>query len=288
MVGPQRPSAEPRRIDVGGVNVAYRRDGDGIPILYLHGSGLTRRWLPLYGLLAERHDVLVPEHPGFGDTLRPAWYRDLRDMVLHYDALLDAFALEDVHVVGHSFGAHLAAELASLFPRRARSLTLIAPPPLPYPGYEPQSVVPVPTTDAELATAHESDALLFNGNADAYPEYLAADDMGGALAPLERSDADLPGTWDDEPSLTLYRRLDRVRVPAQVLVPDEDRIIDPGSFPAWADHLPEAGTHLVSGGEHPTGHLLIVQEPLRIADLVADLVAAGERRRRGVSGGDAS
>ncbi len=58
------PSAAvpPARARVLDVDVAYRRAGDGAPLVYLHGMGLTRRWLPVHAALAERFDVVAPEH----------------------------------------------------------------------------------------------------------------------------------------------------------------------------------------------------------------------------------
>src|SRR5207244_1538717 len=51
----------------------------------------------------------------------------LWDLVLCYDELLEALGLENAAFVGHSFGAMVACEVAAAYPRRARSLTLIAP-----------------------------------------------------------------------------------------------------------------------------------------------------------------
>jgi hypothetical protein len=36
----------PERIMVGDIDVAYRAKGHGPPLLYFHGLGMTRRWLP--------------------------------------------------------------------------------------------------------------------------------------------------------------------------------------------------------------------------------------------------
>jgi pimeloyl-ACP methyl ester carboxylesterase len=39
--------------------------GEGAPLLYLHGAG-TYWWMPIHDLLAARHRVYLPVHPGFG------------------------------------------------------------------------------------------------------------------------------------------------------------------------------------------------------------------------------
>ena len=45
------------------------RAGRGPSVLFLHGAGGVPQWLPFFDVLAERYELLVPEHPGFG-TLR--------------------------------------------------------------------------------------------------------------------------------------------------------------------------------------------------------------------------
>jgi pimeloyl-ACP methyl ester carboxylesterase len=51
----------------------------------------------------------------------------LWDLVLCYDELLEALGLESAGLVGHSFGAMVACELAAAYPWRARRLALIDP-----------------------------------------------------------------------------------------------------------------------------------------------------------------
>src|SRR3954465_12309768 len=99
---PRHFYTEPEWIEVGGLRVAYRRKGEGPPTLYLHGAGLTRMWLPFYERLSGAADLIVPEHPGFGETAMPEWLDGLDDLVIHYDSLLDVLGLEPVHLVGYS------------------------------------------------------------------------------------------------------------------------------------------------------------------------------------------
>lgn len=257
----------PQRLLVNEVDVAYRRSGDGPPLLYLHGMGLTRRWLELYEELANTFDVLVPEHPGFGDTLRPAWYRSLDDVALHHADFLTALGVERVHLVGHSLGGRIAASFAALFPERVASLTLIAPAPL-------TTVTPPEPEGDPPPDGFDFDALLFNDNQAAYPEFRNGDDEGTSVAPGDGDPYADPAAWSIEGSPTLYRRLARLRAPAQVLVPDEDRLIPRAQFEAWAHWLGGAPVVPIAGTAHPTGHLLIVQEPRAIARQVRELALA--------------
>jgi pimeloyl-ACP methyl ester carboxylesterase len=257
----------PQRLDVNGVDVAYRRAGSGPPLLYLHGMGLTNRWLNLYEVLAERFDTIVPDHPGWGGTVRPAWYRGVDDLAVHYTDFLDALGLDAVHVIGHSFGGRLAGEFAALFPQRVLSLTLITPAPL-------STVSPADAMDddEEPPEGFDFDSVLFNDNQAAYEPYRNGDDLGQSVRAAD-DDHSVPDQFSFDTSPSLYRRLARVRAPAQVLIPDEDRLIPHEHFHAWAHWLGDAPVVTIPGGAHPTGHLMIVQEPRAIADQVAGLSA---------------
>ncbi|HWT93887.1 MAG TPA: alpha/beta fold hydrolase [Solirubrobacteraceae bacterium] len=270
----------PERIDVRGVDVAYRRAGSGPPLLLLHGMGLTRRWHELHAALAGRFDVIAPEHPGFGDSAgRPPWYRTLDDLALHYADLMDALDLREAHVAGHSLGGRIAASFAAIFPERVTSLTLIAPAALATVSdaalLDPPAGADAPPPDPGF----DFDALLFNDHQDAYPQHRNGDDEGLVVATGDDDPHADPGAWDINGVPSLYRRLARIDCPRQVLVPDEDRLLPRPSFEAWAHWLGDAPLVHVPGREHPTGHLLIVQEPEAIADAIAALARGADAAR---------
>ena len=100
------------RISVRGCGVALRRAGTGRPLLYLHGASDAGQWLPFMDDLASRHDVIVPEHPGFGASDTPAWLDTIPDLANFCLDLIDQLDLEHVDLVGHDLGGWVAAELA--------------------------------------------------------------------------------------------------------------------------------------------------------------------------------
>jgi len=258
---------EPAVVDVRGLPTAYRRDGRGEPVVYLHGAGLTRRWLPLFDQMARRVDLIVPEHPGFGDTPLPTWLDGFCDAVLHYDELFDRLDLEAVHLVGHSVGGWLAAEYATFYPRRVKSLTLIAPLGL--------RVTDHPICDIFRLTPDEAGPALFSGPADPYAEYLSD---GNEVETLVQGYSELTALgrlmWNPRYDVKLDRRLGRVTCPAVVVTPNEDRIVPRAHFERWTELLPNARLETIAGTGSPTGHLLIIQEPGKLADLVTDFVAS--------------
>ena len=113
------------KISVHGCGIALRRAGAGRPLLYLHGASDTGQWHPCLGDLAARHDVIAPEHPGFGASDTPAWLDTIPDLANFYLDLLDQLDIDQVHLVGCDLGGWIAAELAVRNTRRLASLTLV-------------------------------------------------------------------------------------------------------------------------------------------------------------------
>jgi len=101
------------------------RSGSGTPLLILHRDIGTLPRLPFYDALARTHTVLVPSHPGYDGSERPAWMRSVRDIAVIYQALIAAQQLRDVTLVVLGFGGWIAAEMATMAPRGFRKLVLV-------------------------------------------------------------------------------------------------------------------------------------------------------------------
>ena len=105
-------------------DIKLRAGGSGEPLLFLHGAGGLRGWDPFLADLARRHTVYAPSHPGFESSSGLEHIDDVVDLVVYYNDLLDAMNIDSMHVVGHSMGGMIAAELAALSPHRVRRLVL--------------------------------------------------------------------------------------------------------------------------------------------------------------------
>src|SRR3954469_25848152 len=114
------------KLAVRDCNITLMRGGAGRPLLFLHGAGGGGTWLPFMTDLAARHDVIVPEHPGFGQSDTPDWLDTVPDLASFYLDVLDQLDLKNVDLVGHSLGGWIAAELAARNTNRLASLTLVA------------------------------------------------------------------------------------------------------------------------------------------------------------------
>jgi pimeloyl-ACP methyl ester carboxylesterase len=256
---------ESETIDVGGLEVAYRRKGTGPATLFLHGAGATRMWLPFYERLSETVDLLAPEHPGFGDTPLPDWVEGFDDLVLHYRDLLDAFDLDRVHLIGYSLGGWIAANLAIFYPHRLKSLTLITPAGLRIPE--------APMTDFMRMPPEQIPDVLTNGRTEDYLDYLPdPHDLDAAIRGYSEASTFARLAWNPRYDYRLDRRAPRIALPALVIEPDEDRLL-PNAHPRrWAELLPNARLAKVSGERNPTGHWLIIQEPDRAAETIRSFI----------------
>jgi pimeloyl-ACP methyl ester carboxylesterase len=122
-------------IAVRGCRIRLMRGGAGAPLVYLHGaSGAS--WLPFLQTLAQKFDVIAPEHPGFGESDTPDWLDTIHDLAYFYLDVLADQKLDGVHLVGNSLGGWIAAELAVRSTQRLASLTLAGAAGLYVPGAE--------------------------------------------------------------------------------------------------------------------------------------------------------
>jgi pimeloyl-ACP methyl ester carboxylesterase len=261
----------PTIVDVRGLDTAYRRAGTGPPTVYLHGIGLTGKWLPFHDALGRRVDLIAPEQPGFGDTPLPSWLRSVDDVVLHLDDLLEVLGVGDLHLVGHGLGGWVAARLAVLYPRRLRSLTLVSPLGLRVPGS--------PLYDFFRMTPEEADGILLNGAAESYPDQL---DEGEPVEALVRRYREITAAariaWNPRYDVRFDRLLARVTCPALVIAAQDDRVVPRAHCERYAELLPNATLEMIEGSAAPTAHQSLVQEPEALAEMVARFVVDQEAR----------
>lgn len=110
------------RLVLPDLDLAYRREGSGPPLVLLHGwpewSAIWRRVIPG---LAERFDVIAPDLRNFGDSTG-AEARDVEHYVADLEALADALGLDRFGIVSHDVGAFLAQDYARRHPDRLAGL----------------------------------------------------------------------------------------------------------------------------------------------------------------------
>ena len=249
-------------ITLCGASVVVKRAGTGAPMLMLHGSGGSPRFLPGMQGLSRKFDVIVPMAPGFGGSPAPAWLESIADLANFYLEFLDALDLRKVHLVGLSLGGWVAAELAVRNASRLASLTLMAAPGIAVPGIAP--------FDPSL---HSEEQAVRNTYFDAK---LADEAIARVLGPgtetvrlaNQRIVAKLTGEkrYHDP---QLQRWLHRIRIPTLILWGENDLLFPPAYGEAWHKAIP--GSRLVVLPR--CGHLPIQEQPDEFVSLVGEFCA---------------
>jgi pimeloyl-ACP methyl ester carboxylesterase len=114
-----------KQIQVGGLTIAYRQAGHGVPLVLLHGGPLdSREWRRQLEGLSDEFTVIAPDTPGCGGSSDPPDSFRQRDYADSLAAFIDAIGVERPHVLGLSFGSGLALELYRSHPEIPLSLIL--------------------------------------------------------------------------------------------------------------------------------------------------------------------
>ena len=117
-------------INAGGIMTNYHDQGQGAPVVLLHGSGpgvsAWANWRLVIPHLANNFRTVAPDIVGFGFTDRPEGISyDMQTWLRHALDFLDAMQIERAHVVGNSFGGALSVALAIHAPERVSRLVLM-------------------------------------------------------------------------------------------------------------------------------------------------------------------
>jgi len=249
-----------------GAKVRVLEAGQGAPVVFLHGPTGLLAENPFLDLLAEGSHVFAPELPGYGESTGETLLEDMLDFTLHGLDVLDALGLDRPHLVGHSMGGMIAAEMACVSPRAVGKLVLAAPLGLWLDAH------PVPDLFALLP--HQVAQLLFHDpgagarlltggldfrNLDALKEFYIGNVRrlgmaGKILFPI--------------PNRRLSKRLYRLRAETLLVWGRSDRFVSEPYAGRWQELIPTARLEHVAAA----GHMLPYEQPEAFAAAIARFV----------------
>ncbi|HEX6268173.1 MAG TPA: alpha/beta fold hydrolase [Burkholderiales bacterium] len=244
-------------VEVDGCRINLRRGGSGPPLLFLHGASGAPVILPFMEKLAARFDVLVPEHPGYGQSGEPEWLDNIHDAAYFYLDFLKQLDLRNVTLVGNSMGGWMAMEIAVRDTSRLESVVLVSPAGIRAPGVQPADIFLMP--DEELVRRLFHDPRLAEARL-AVPVTPEAVDIA-----LKNRHTTARLAW--EPRLHdphLPKWLHRIDVPVKIVWGREDRILPVRFLDHFRKLMPKAQTHIVEGA----GHLPHVEKADEFVDIV--------------------
>ena len=121
----------PQTLDSDGVEIAFIDEGEGEPILLIHGFASNHRvnWVStswVRDLVAAGRRVVAFDNRGHGESGKPRESAAYTTPNMAEDArrLLDHLEIARTDVMGYSMGARIAAFLALAHPERVRSVVL--------------------------------------------------------------------------------------------------------------------------------------------------------------------
>ncbi|MGH8199351.1 MAG: alpha/beta fold hydrolase [Steroidobacteraceae bacterium] len=215
---------------------------EGIPLLCLHpiphSGRVFRRFLAVAGV---GRSVFAPDLPGFGDS-DPPGQPGVPEHAAAIGDFLDTMRLRQIDLLGHRYGALVAAELAAARPAQVRRLVLVSPP-VGADTMEPESTAA--TADGSHLLEEWQRAVVYCGR-DARPEVVT-----GALADRLRNGAPaaVAAAASAERTYQLRARLSPLTIPLLVLCVGGEVVTNKGQardVPARARvvELPEQGASL--------------------------------------------
>jgi pimeloyl-ACP methyl ester carboxylesterase len=227
-------------VEVDGCRTHLRRAGKGEPLLFLHGASGAPVIMPFMEKLAQRFDVLVPQHPGWGRSDEPAWLENIHDLAYFYLDFLKQLDLRNVTVVGSSMGGWIAMEMAVRDTARMNSLVLVSPAGVAAPGVQP--------ADIFLMTPEELIKNLFVDEKLVQTRLSAPVDVDESL---KNRHATARLAW--EPRLHdpfLPKWLHRIDVPVKIIWGKQDRILPVGILDELKRLVPGAKTLVLDNCGH--------------------------------------
>lgn len=262
-----------RTVVVDGHAMRVMEAGEGDPLLFLHGWGLSPRTYAegIARLTSAGVRVIAPSLPGFAGSAGPGLrHVELATYARRVGMLLDVLGVEQpAFVVGHSFGGGVAIQLATERPECVRALTLIN-----SVGGAPGSRVGI--IDASwlrwmLGTVTELSPKSIARSAPGMLRDLLPNVIRHPLHSALSARLAVTANLADEAAALVVNGL-----PVLFIWGDKDRLILPGALAAVAGQLPSEIVH----GRH--GWLL--SEPEEFATLLRNALvvhAMLERKKRG-------
>lgn len=120
------PEISLRGGEFDGLRLHFMTEGNGAPVLLLHGlGGFAALWRHNIAVLGRHARVVALDLPGCGRSSKPHGPYPLAFFARAIEAFRRALGLERLTLVGHSMGGAVVATYALLYPSRVERLALV-------------------------------------------------------------------------------------------------------------------------------------------------------------------
>lgn len=262
------------------MTVHFHRRGTGPALVLIHGIGHRwQAWEPILDHLAEHHDVIAIDLPGFGRSPVPegGMPKDMPATVAAMGEFFASLGLSRPHVAGNSLGGGIALELAAA--GLAASATAFAPAGF-FTEAERQRAIAI--LGLMRATTYPPPGLLRKalsrpeirrqafGQLMVHPDRLSTERVVGDALALRNA----TGFWSVAKASRRYEFAGTATVPVTVAWGTHDRILPPHQAERARERLPKA-RHVTLDG---CGHVPMSDAPDLVARVVLDTTGAVRAR----------
>ena len=271
-----------RVVRINGINIAFRQQGEGPPLVLIMGYRLSSAAWPekLVQGLAKNFTVITFDNRGTGQSDKPLTGYALANMARDVAGLLDEIGIESTYVLGYSMGGAIAQEFTRQFVHRVAGLILCATMcGGPRATYAEASVVRVMRDLDGLSAEQIARAIWEVTYAPGYlreNRALAEDQMRRETAlptPLHAADLQFQAFAEFDGS----KALSQIRCPTLVLTGDLDRLVRPENSRMLAQLIPGATLVVIPGG----GHRVLWEAVEECTDLIDGFLASIRNRHLG-------
>jgi pimeloyl-ACP methyl ester carboxylesterase len=210
----------PQFFDSDGQSLAYRIEGEGPPLILVHGfqgTGPVHWQIPgTAARLAENFQVIILDCRGHGNSDKPRGTAAYGlEMVEDVRRLMDHLEIDSAHLAGYSMGGWISLKFAASYPERVEALAVGGS------GYRDFSEKQLGQilNDLVVPVLHPGyDPVAFEACSDAFPQFQLSEEEVAALpAPL------LALAGSEDFARTQAERLAEARSDAMVvIIPDND------------------------------------------------------------------
>ena len=274
-----------RFVTVDGVRLHYRDEGEGRPVVLIHGNAVSGEDWETSGVaerLRRMHRVIIFDRPGFGHSTRPrgrAWTARRQAELLH--EALRRLGVERPVVVGHSWGAIVALALAERHEAELAGLVLLA-------GYYFWTLRPDVPLTALAALPGLGDVLRYTispllgwlqmpllkwqmfAPARVPDRFNAEYSTGMALRPSQIRATAEDGAFMIPGAVALRHRYKDLTLPTVIIAGDGDKVVFRRSAERLAARIPGSVLQIVEGAGHMVHHLA----PLQVVRAVEGVAAS--------------
>ena len=257
--------------ELGETPVSYVDQGEGPPILLVHGlGGSWRNWLENIPFLSDSHRVVALDLPGFGLSPMPEQEISMSaygDLVLNF---AEAVGLgPDTFLVGHSMGGFISTEAVISRPDRFSRLSLVSAAGISFARISGtrksvtavivKAMIPIAASRAERNISRKRLRTASFAGVIAHPSMIGHEILWelGTYAAL-RSPALFPAAY----ALAGYDNrepLSDIEIPTQIIWGQQDRLVPVGAAYSYARRIADSELSLVDD----CGHMVQLERPAR-------------------------